>query len=114
MRGLAIALAVVAVLAAAVPARGDAVTRKARAMIIAGSVMTALGVASTAAGFGILGDCMSATYGCEDTGLLFVPLLTVGAGHFLIGLPLLIVGMAKLSALRRPPAAPAAASPLFY
>jgi hypothetical protein len=90
-------------LAIAPPAHADHELGKARAKIIAGSIISFLGVAAFATGIGFAATMSSNQCECgESVAFIVVPLLTVGAAHIAIGAPVLGVGVYDLGHL--PPA----------
>jgi hypothetical protein len=90
-RRIAAALVVLACLSLPGRARADHELGKARAMVIAGSILTGLGFLAFVTGVGFLA--------AQWSPLLTVPLLTVGAAHLAAGVPVLAVGAYRLRGL---------------
>jgi hypothetical protein len=104
-RTLVIAVAVLLLsLAWTRPAHADHELGKARAKIIADSIIAFLGVAAFATGIGFAATMSSNQCECgEGFVFLALPLLTVGAAHIAVGAPVLGVGVYELGHLPPPP-----------
>jgi hypothetical protein len=88
-RRIAAVLVMLACLSVPCRARAEHELGRARAMVIAGAVLSGLGFLSFVTGIGFI----------DGSPLLSVPLLTVGAAHMAAGVPVLGVGAYRLRGL---------------